>query len=79
MTDEQRHIIEKMGTVHKVKIYAKAEKGFLIVFSHNENAKQYLSYRIGPKGTATLLSTIKEAEYVNEKFSQMRTLTEYTD
>ena len=71
MTPEQRHILEKMGTVHTVRIHGEATKGALIVLSHNKSGKVYLSYRIESRGAVTLLSTIKESEWVNEQFKQM--------
>lgn len=76
MTSEQRHVIEKMSTIHKVRIYGETAKGALIVFSHNESGKVYLSYSVGAKGSANLLSTIKESPWVNEQFKKMEALNE---
>jgi hypothetical protein len=78
MTVAQKHIIEKMATVHKVKIYGSGnKKDSLIVFSYIEKKKQYLSYRIGWKGTADLLSVIKGNKFVDNKFKKMLTIQEW--
>lgn len=71
MTPQQKHIIEKMGSVHRVRIWGEGEKGALVVFSHNETQRFYLSYRIGYRGTADLLSKIKGTEEVNKRFKEM--------
>lgn len=77
VTKEQVNIIKKMGTVHQVRIYGEGGKGALIVFSHNEEKKQYLSYRIGIRGTADLLSTIKESALNNQEWDKMLSVDQY--
>jgi hypothetical protein len=77
MTKEQFHIIKKMETIHKVRIYGEGSRKSLIVFSFNENKNRYLSYRIGYKGTADLLSVIKGNKKVEETFFKMRTRKEW--
>jgi len=77
MTIAQKNIIRKMETVHRVKIWGEGAKGALIVFSYNENKCYYLSYRIGYKGTANLLSVIRCSIEVDNLFRKMLTLREW--
>jgi hypothetical protein len=71
MSPQQRHIIEKMRTVHNVRIYGEASRGALIVFSHVERRKQYLSFKVGYNGSVDLLSIIKATPKVNQEFKRM--------
>jgi hypothetical protein len=66
-----------MKTIHNVKVYGQGERGALIVFSHNRNKDQYLSYRIGYRGTADLLSVIKATKEVDQKFKEMSSLRDW--
>jgi hypothetical protein len=77
MTIAQRHIIQKMNTIHNVKVYMRGEQDTLIVFSHNRSKDQYLSYRIGYKGTADLLSVIKATKEVDQQFKEMSSLRDW--
>jgi hypothetical protein len=55
----------------------RGEQDTLIVFSHNRSKDQYLSYRIGYKGTADLLSVIKATKEVDQQFKEMSSLRDW--
>ena len=77
MTPEQQHIIKKMETIHKVKIWGMGERKALIVLSHNEKKNEFLSYRIGYRGNADLLSVIKGSNEAISLFKNMKTRREW--